>query len=208
MGDIRSLDITATDRGIKTNTLLRNNEALTAGSANTNEYFGFFVNAVGGAWSYTPIDGKAAIAFTPQASTFYPYHVSSITPHASGTGDGDLGGFRKYLSDAISSWTLTGTSTTTNNILTVAVGDSADLDTGSSVFPVVGATYKYEYTITQYTSATKALFTYGGVDFYDKAAAGTYTGTLTATAATDLEIDIDVVATDDFIMTGLKIERV
>ena len=209
MADIRHLDIDATDNGIKTQSLVRNNETLTAGSANTNEYFGFYVNAQGGAWSYIPIDGKAAISFTPTANTIYPYHCSSITPHGSGTGHGNLGGHVYELIDPISEWTLTGTSTTTNDVLTVAIGDSADLDQDlSSVLPLIGASYNYSYTIGTFDSATKALITYGGVDIYDEAVVGTYTGTIVAISSVGLELDVDVVATADFTLSDISITRV
>jgi hypothetical protein len=207
MSDIRNLDLRATDGGVKVDTLMRRPVLLTAATANEAEYFGFFCNTSSGAWSYTPIDGKVAISFTPVAATYYPYHVSSITPNTGDVGFGNLGGFANHLVDAISTWTLTGTETVTNDILTVAIGDSSDLDAGSSVLPVVGHSYNYTYTITTFDSATKALMTYGGVDIYDEAVVGTYTGTITATAATGLEIDVDVVAVADFVMTGMQITR-
>ena len=208
MSDIRHLDITATDKGIKTNTLIRNAEALTAGSANNKEYFGFYVNAVGGDWSYTPIDGNAAITFTPEVTTFYPFHCSAITPHASGTGFGDLGGFKNNLVDAISTMTFTGTATVTNDILTVAVGNSATLNSDSAVVPLVGQTYEYTIVINNYTAATTATMSMGGVEIYNKGATGTHTGTFTATAVTDFAIVVDTVATEDFVVGSIVIKRV
>ena len=210
MADLRNLDLDASDRGLKVQSLVRNTEALTAGATFTNEYFGFYVDAIGDApWTFIPIDGKAAISFTPTANTQYNKHCSSITTPANGTGFGDLGGKTYELIDPISTWTLTGDSTTTNDVLTVAIGESADLDQDlSSVLPLIGAVYSYSYTVGTFDSATKALITYGGVDIYDEAVAGTYAGQLTAISSVGLELDVDVVAVADFTLTDISIQRV
>lgn len=208
MSDIRSLDITATDGGVKTNTLIRNPVALTGGSANNAEYFGFYVNVVGGAWSYTPIDGKAAISFTPTATTFYPFHSSSITPHASGTGFGDEGGYKHELVDAISTWTVDAQGDLTGGILTVPIAGDTDLTSASSVLPVVGARYKYTAVISSYSDATTALISYGGEEIYNKDAAGTYTGELTASTSAGLVVSISTVATGPIILDSITIKRV
>ena len=208
MSDIRSLDLIATDRGIKTNSLIRNAVSLTAGSANNAEYFGFYVNAVGGDWSYTPIDGKAAITFTPEVTTFYPFHCSSITPHGSGTGFGDLGGFKYELIDAISSWTVDGDGSVAGGVFTVpSTSGSSELTSASSVLPVFGYEYEYTAVISSYGSATTALITYGGEDIYNKGAAGTYTGTLTASTVAGLVVDIDTETTANFVLDSISVKR-
>jgi hypothetical protein len=208
MSDLRNLDLTATDGGLKTNTLVRNCIPLLAGQTYNQEFIGFFSNTAAALdWTITGIDAKASVAFTPKDSTLYNIHASAITLPAGADGHGYLPGWVYRLVDDISTWTLTGTQTTTSDILTVAVGNSSDLNAGSSVLPVVGHRYNYTYTITTFDSAAKALMTYGGVDIYDEAVAGSYTGTITATAPTGLEIDIDVVAVADFVMTGMQITR-
>lgn len=208
MSDIRSLDLTETDGGVKTNTLIRNSVALTAGSANNAEYFGFYVNVVGGAWSYTPIDGKAAISFTPTLTTFYPFHASSITPHGSGTGFGDLGGTARELVDAISTWTVDGDGSVAGGVFTVpSTSGSSDLTSASSVLPVVGDTYNYTAVVSSYGSATTALITYGGQEIYNKDAAGTFSGTLTATTVAGLVVSIGTEITSDFVLDSITITR-
>jgi hypothetical protein len=209
MSDLRNLDLTATDGGLKTNTLVRNNEALTGGAANTSEYFGFYVNVVGGSWSYIPIDGKAAISFTPTANTVYDYHVSSITPDAGGTGHGNLGGNVYELIDPISTWTVDADGSKVGGVLTVpfATTGSSALTSASSVLPLIGKVYTYSYTVSSYTGATKAEIKYGGQVIYTKAAVGSYTGQLTAASSVGLEVDIDVVITADFVLDSISIQR-
>jgi hypothetical protein len=207
VSDIRSLNLSATDQGLKVQELCRNVETLTAGSANTKEYFGFYVNTVGGAWSFSPIDGNTAISFTPTLNTFYNYHVSSITPHGSGTGHGNLGGHKIELVDRISTMTFSGTATTTSDILTVAIGDSATLTSDSAAIPLIGGSYIYEIVVDTFSAATTFTISYGGVDIYDAAGIGTYTGQFTATTADNLAIVIDTVATADIVVSKLNIRR-
>ena len=207
MADIRSLDIDATDRGIKVQQLYRNTEALTAGSANNKEYFGFYVNTVSGAWSITPIDGKAAISFTPVAGRYYDLHVSSITPAVGDTGFGNLGGRVYELVDPISTWTVDGDGVISSVFTVPSTNGSSELTSASSVLPLVGETYEYTAVVSSYGSATVALITYGGQEIYNKGAAGTFSGTLTASTTAGLVVDIDVETTSDFVLDSISIKR-
>jgi hypothetical protein len=208
MSDIRSLNLQEIDGGVKTYCLYRNADELTAGSANNTEYFGFFVGTVGGDWSFTPYDGKAAISFTPSANTYYKFHCSAITPHASGTGFGNLGGYKNELTDAISTWTVDGDGGLTGGVFTVpSTSGSSALTSASSVLPVVGDVYEYTAVVSSYGSATTALITYGGQEIYNKGAAGTYTGELTASTVVGLVVDIDVAITSDFVLDSISIKR-
>ena len=209
MSDIRNLDLKATDGGVKVNTLVRNCIPLEASTTYNQEFVGFFAN-VGAAtdWTITGIDAKTTVAFTPQNSTIYNIHLSAITLPAGATGHGYLPGYAVYLVDAINDWTVDGDGTATGGLFTVQSSNgSSALTSASSVLPVVGASYNYSITVDSFTAATKALVTYGGVDIYDKAAADTYIGVLTATAATGLEVDIDVVTTEDFVISDITITR-
>ena len=207
MGDLRNLDLDATDSGLKVQSLYSNIKTLAA--TNTEEFFGFYCNASSGAWTFIPYDSKAAVSFTPVAGTYYDYHCHSITPNGADTGHGNLGGHVHELIDAISTWTVDADGDLTGGVFTVpfAAGGSSALTSASSVLPVVGDSYNYSYTVSSYTAATKAEIKYGGVVIYTKAAAGTYTGTITATAATGLEVDIDVVATADFVLDSISVTR-
>ena len=208
MADLRNLDLTATDGGLKTNALMRNPVALSASTTYNNEYFGFFVNAIGGVWSYTPIDGKAAITFTPTASTWYPMHVSEIQTPAGATGFADIGGVAQVLNDTFSSMTFSGTATTDATSLTVAIGDSASLTSASSVLPVIGAKYRVSFKVSSYDSSTAATITYGGVDVWDDGTTGNFGVIVTASAATGLAIVATGITTADWVVEDLKIERV
>ena len=208
MSDIRNLDIEAVDSSICVKDLYRNAEALSAG-ANAGEYLGFYVNAAGDTdWSFVPYDGKAAVTFDPQASTYYNFHCSSITTGTNGTGFGCPPSYRHNLIDAISSWTVDGDGDLTGGVFTVpSTSGSSALTSASSVLPVIGDDYTYTYTVSSYSAATKAEIKYGGVVIYTKAAAGTYTDTITATAGTGLEVDVDVVTTADFVLDSIVIKR-
>ena len=206
MADIRHLDLNATDGGVKVNTLVRNCIALTAGTYN-QEFVGFFSNVPGAAWSVTAIDSKAAVSFTPQASTQYWVHASSVTVPGGGTGHGYLPGYRYELIDGISTWTVDGTGDLTGGIFTVPIGGSSDLTSASSVLPVVGYRYKYSVNVTSYTGATTAVVSYGGEELYNKGALGVYSGIVTPSTAAGLVVSVTGAATTDFVISSVSITR-
>jgi hypothetical protein len=210
MSDLRNLDLDEMDGGLKTYCLYKNADELTGGSANNNEYFGFYVGTVGGAWSFTPYDGKAAISFTPITNTYYNFHCSTITPHASGTGFGNLGGTRYNMVDSISSWTVDGDGDLTGGVMTVTSSNgSSALTSASSVLPVIGDKYEYTLVISSFGAATQVIISYGGVEMWDETmTSGTYTGTLTTTSGVGLVVDVDVATTSDFVLDSILIKRV
>lgn len=66
--------------------LARSGADLAAGATyNSTEVLGFYCEVAGGDWVMTFVGG-GTVTFTPTAGTHYPYHLSSITSHASGTG--------------------------------------------------------------------------------------------------------------------------
>lgn len=208
MADIRNLDLQEVDGGVKTYCLFRNASALTAGTPNNAEYFGFYVNAQGGAWSFTPYDGKASISFTPTANTYYPFHCSSISPHGSGTGFGNLGGYRHNLVDPISTWTVDVDGDLTGGVFTVtSASGSSDLTSASSVLPVVGDKYNYTAVVSSYDSAVTATISYGGEEIYNKGAADTYTGQLTASTTAGLVVSVATATVADFVLDSIVITR-
>ena len=207
MADLRNLDLNATDGALKVNTLVRNCKALTAGTYN-EEFVGFFANVpTGSDWTVTGIDANASVPFLPTTSTIYNVHASAITLPTGATGHGYLPGYKYELTDKVSSMTFSGVSTTTDNILTVAVGDSATLTSASAVVPLVGATYNYRFDI-EYSGATTATVSMGGVELYNKGTTGVYVGKFTATAVTDFAIVLSVVAVGDFTLRNLSVTRV
>ena len=206
MSDIRHLDVTATDGGIKVNTLVRNCIALTAGTYN-QEFVGFFTNVPGAAWTVTGIDAKESVSFTPQTSTQYWVHASSIVVPGGGTGHGYLPGYRYELVDAISTWTVDGTGDLTGGIFTVPTAGSSDLTSASSVLPVVATRYNYSVNVTSYTGATTAVVSYGGQELYNKGAIGVYSGIVTPTTAAGLVVSVTG-ATTDFVISSVSITRI
>lgn len=207
MADLRHLDLHATDGGLKVNTLVRNCIPLTASTTYNQEFVGFFSNVPSAlAWTVTGIDANESVDFVPDASTIYNLHASAITLPAGASGHGYLPGYKYELTDAISSMTLSGTSTTTNNILTVAVGDSATLTSASAVIPLVGQTYKYSFDI-EYGGATTATVSMGGTELYNKGATGRFNGKFTATTVAPLAIVLATIATSDFTLQNLTVTR-
>lgn len=206
MSDIRSLDLEQTNYGLNTSDLFRNFANLTAGSANNAEYFGFFVGTVGGAWSITPIDSKVAVSFTPVAGKYYPFHVSSITPDAGGTGQGNLGGYKHELVDPIDSMTVDD-ATVANGLITGVAGASPTLTSASSVLPVVGNRYKYEIVVDAFTNATTATIGYGNNILWSKAGAGTFSGELTANIGNGLTISSVNLSGGSWIISKLSVKR-
>ena len=208
MTDLRNLDLEGIDAGLKTYCLYKNAEALVSG-ANNKEYFGFYVGTQGGDWSFTPYDGKASITFTPTANTYYKFHCSSVTRHASGTGFGNLCGTRQNMADSISTWTVDGDGSVAGGVLTVpSTSGSSALTSASSVLPVIGDMYEYTLVISSFGAATQAVISYGGVEIWDETeTSGTYTGTLTTTTAAGLVVDIDVETTSDFVLDSIVIKR-
>lgn len=207
MSDLRNLDLTETDGGLKTHSLIRSCKSLSASTTYNEEFVGIWVETPSGlAWTFTGIDANETTSFVPSGATRYDLHLSAVTLPAGATGHGLKPGYKYELVDPISSMTFSGTSTTTNDILTVAVGDSATLTSASCVIPLVGQKYKYSFDIT-YSSATTATVSIGGTTLYDKEASGHYTGDFTASTVDPLEIIVATVATSDFTLSGLTIRR-